>query len=367
MRGGAPQGVHTQDGRAPCWAEPSPALGQGAASVLTPAQVQQWQEQRFVLVDGVWPADLIADAVRAHTDFFPDISPANSAAELAQGKDFRGRQSGFGGGNREQEFPFDSSSDLDVFNQLTLHARALQAVGQLLGTDDLRVTRSNFVAKIGSLGHEKPRTSFSDGFGAVGDQPLHLDFRNNMLLVPSAHRPDAVAGILYLNRVEDAGGATGIVPYEPGSVLDRLPLNVGESEGGWGRTGDYEGREIYERELLPRYREGTCLFYRMDTYHRGTPVYQDSMRRVWGAVWRRADSDWVQAGGAGMHGDTSLGLFAPLLPRLTPAQRACVGFPLPGHEYWTAGTVAAVGERYEGMDMAPYLQALGGGGGLAKL
>ena len=47
---------------------------------------------------------------------------------------------------------------------------------------------------------------------------------------------------------------------------------------------------VYERELLPRYRVGTCLLYRMDTYHRGTPVFKDTMRRVWGAVWRRGDS-----------------------------------------------------------------------------
>ena len=356
-RDGAPQGVHTQDGGAPRWVEPTLALRQGAPSVLTPAQVQQWKEQRFVVVDGIWPADLIADAVRAHTGFVPPISPDNPAAELVRGKDFRGRQTGFGAGNREQEFPFDSK-ELDAFNQLTLHPRALQAVAQLLGTNDLRVTRSNFGAKIGALGHEKPRTSFRTGFGEVGDQPMHLDFRNNMLLVPSAHRPDTVAGILYLNNVEDAGGATGIVPYEPGSVLDRLPLELGESETGWGRTGTYEGREIYERELLPRYRVGTCLLYRMDTYHRGTPVFKDTMRRVWGAVWRRGDSGWVQAGGAGMHGDATLARFAPLLPRLTPAQRAAVGFPLPGNAYWTAETVAAVGERYQGMDMSPYLEGI---------
>lgn len=197
-------------------------------------------------------------------------------------------------------------------------------------------------------------------------QPMHLDFRNNTILVPSAHRPDAVAGILYLNDVDAAGGATGIVPHEPGSVLDRL-LSLGESDAGWGRTADYEGREIYEREMLPRYRVGTCLLYRMDTFHRGTPVYRDTMRRVWGAVWRRGDSGWVQAGGAGMHGDATLSRFAPLLPRLTPTQRAVVGFPLPGNAYWTTDSVAAVGERYPDMDMSPYLEALDVLGPIAKI
>ena len=120
----------------------------------------------------------------------------------------------------------------------------------------------------------------------------------------------------------------------------------------------------------------------MDTYHRGTVVYPDGVRRVHGVVWRRGDSDWVHAGGAGMHaGYGSFGLYAHLFPRISPYQRSVVGFPMPGEcngrlgmivvvatltvgrllrtgsDYWTAETIAAVGERYDGVDMTPYTQA----------
>jgi len=43
-------------------------------------------------------------------------------------------------------------------------------------------------------------------------------------------------------------------------------------------------------------------------------------------------------------------------------QRNLLGFPAPGHRYWTERTIAAVQDRYVGMDMADYRAALRGGG-----
>jgi hypothetical protein len=41
-------------------------------------------------------------------------------------------------------------------------------------------------------------------------------------------------------------------------------------------------------------------------------------------------------------------------------QRALLGFPVPGHSYWSIETVAAVEARYAafGIDMSPYRDAL---------
>jgi len=43
------------------------------------------------------------------------------------------------------------------------------------------------------------------------------------------------------------------------------------------------------------------------------------------------------------------------------AQRCVLGFPPPGHAYWTPATLAAVAARYGplGMDLSPYAEALG--------
>ena len=53
------------------------------------------------------------------------------------------------------------------------------------------------------------------------------------------------------------------------------------------------------------------------------------------------------------------------LEELSVEQRACLGFPPPGHVYWTAETVDAVGNRYSAMDMEPYRKALGDGSAAA--
>lgn len=101
----------------------------------------------------------------------------------------------------------------------------------------------------------------------------------------------------------------------------------------------------------------------MDTFHRGTVVYKDGLRRVWGAVYRRADSDWVHAGGQGMHGveNGAFARFSHFFPQLSPAQRSAVGFPAVDSDYWTEDTIAAVGKRYSGIDWAPYRALLLGG------
>lgn len=43
---------------------------------------------------------------------------------------------------------------------------------------------------------------------------------------------------------------------------------------------------------------------------------------------------------------------------MSTPQRNVLGFPPPGNRYWTAQTIAAVADRYNGIDMQDYQQAL---------
>jgi hypothetical protein len=38
----------------------------------------------------------------------------------------------------------------------------------------------------------------------------------------------------------------------------------------------------------------------------------------------------------------------------TPYQREMLGFPPPGHDFWTEETIAGVSARFPGIDMTPY-------------
>ena len=46
------------------------------------------------------------------------------------------------------------------------------------------------------------------------------------------------------------------------------------------------------------------------------------------------------------------------IQRTTPAQRAVLGFPPPGHPYWNEQTLEAVAARYPRMDLTDYRAAL---------
>jgi hypothetical protein len=46
--------------------------------------------------------------------------------------------------------------------------------------------------------------------------------------------------------------------------------------------------------------------------------------------------------------------------RATPRQLALFGFPPPGHPYWTEATLTGTAQRYPGLDMTPWRQALRG-------
>ena len=125
-------------------------------------------------------------------------------------------------------------------------------------------------------------------------------------------------------------------------------------EGSWARDQQHMST-VYGRERPVRFRTGTTILYCLDTWHRATPVAAGRCRWSHHHVWRVRGADFVQHQA-----------FVPLLAQMPPVymasldvvQRAVLGFPAPGHEWWTAETVASAGQRY-GMDMmTPYRQAL---------
>jgi hypothetical protein len=106
------------------------------------------------------------------------------------------------------------------------------------------------------------------------------DFGNNTILVPPPDHPESIQCRLFLSHVEDAGASFAVVPHP-----QTVPFDAEDTRS---------PAELYASERLVRYRPGTVVMYRADTYHRGTPAIEGSLRRTHGFVFRRADCDWVQ-------------------------------------------------------------------------
>lgn len=331
---------------------------------LTPEQVESWRSDGFTLVDGVVPETLIAELQAAAEAEFPSVGadtanadPTGSVAELGSAVNFPARLSGF--------------------NEATLHPRLLGAVGQLLGREPsgLRLSQSDLWPKYG-------QTQATPGPEDGQDQRIHIDYPNHTLAHPAPwDRPEAVEMILYLSDHADCGGSTALVPRTgPDDPAYRWPIvdspgivdlnyindrDTAETYFAEHRPELADWRQsLYERERWTRFRPGTIVFYRHDTWHRGTPLTPGARRLAQNMTYRRAECEWISTLHVGwawkMYEDDQF--MERLIAQASLDQRAVLGFPQPGNDYWCAETIQAVHARYGvfGFDPSPYQQALNG-------
>jgi hypothetical protein len=311
------------------------------------------------LVDGLFPVDLISRARAESLPFFPVAGTRESEAVTDYGS------------QGTMEFPTPSGA----INEITLHPRLLGAVSQLLGLriEDLRLTQSEPWAKYG-------RDVSARGALDNQDQRMHVDYPNHTLTHPADwNRPEAVSILLYFDAVEECGGATEFVPREgPEDPAYQGPLvrtpglaglefvNDREQAAAYLRgaapdTARWREENLYARAKSIHYRPGTILFYRQDLWHRGTPLEPGAMRLIQNMTFRRKDCEWISTVHQGwawaMYRSSKV--MVKLLAEGSVAQRCVLGFPEPGHAYWTRGTLEAVRARLGpwGMDMAPYERA----------
>lgn len=326
---------------------------------LTPEQVDSWQSRGFALVDGVLPDELVAQLQAAAEDHFP----AANAPESESITDF----------GSAVNFP----STLDGFNEATLHPRLVGAVGQLLDRDvsDLRLSQSDLWPKYG-------HSTQSAGAYDNQDQRIHIDYPNHTLAHPAPwDRPEAVEMILYLSDHADCGGSTAVVPRTgPDDPAYRWPIvdSPGIAELDYINSRDHAEsyfaeqrpalaawrQSLYERERWTRFRPGTIVFYRHDTWHRGTPLTPGTRRLAHNITYRRAECEWIST----LHVGWAWQMYRNdkylerLIAQASLDQRAVLGFPQPGNAYWCDETIAAVQARYGvfGFDPLPYQEALAG-------
>ncbi len=324
--------------------------------VLPVEEVSRWREHGFCLVHDLLPETLLQDLLSDAMDTFP--APGSEAA--ANTRDF-------GSGQR---FVFPSRST--VANAVTLHANLLQAVATLLGVGvmQLRLTQSDVWPKYG-----RAETSVNKYDNA--EQRIHCDYPNHMLVHPPPwEQPAAVEIIIYLNNHDECGGATAVVPREgPDDPAYSWPIVKTPGVAGLQYVNDRDRAEaylhearpeaaqfradhLYPREVVADYRFGSVLFYRHDTWHRGTPLKRDALRIVQNLTFRRDDADWINI----LHPGWSWSMYHPdqhlerLVAQASVEQRTVMGFPAPGSSYWSDATVDAVEARYAawGIDMSPY-------------
>ncbi len=325
---------------------------------LTTAQVNRWRDEGYALVSGLMPPELISAIQQAADEKFP-----------GPGSDAAGDIADFGS---NVNFP----TQIAALNQITLYEPLLDAVAALLGvaTEEIRLTQSDLWPK---YGHTQKK-----GVQDNQDQRIHVDYPNHMLAHPAPwDRPEAVEIIIYFDDVEETGGSTAVVPRQgKDDACYRWPIVDTPGIGDLRYINDRTSAEayfaeerphlaafresLYEREVHTGFKPGDVLFYRHDTWHRGTPMKAGTRRIVLNMTYRKASAEWISTLHVGWawkaYRDNKF--LERLIAGASLKQRAVMGFPQPGAEYWCEETIEAVTARYGmfGFDPAPYRDALRG-------
>jgi ectoine hydroxylase-related dioxygenase (phytanoyl-CoA dioxygenase family) len=325
-----------------------------SSGALTDQQVAQWQDEGYTFVSGVVPAATI-EALRsaAEAQFPKPGSP--EAREIAD----------FGSAGA-----FTFPSEVQSFNALTLDESLLDAVAQLLETtvENLRLTQSDLWPKYGRDEHK--------GIQDNSDQRIHVDYPNHTIAHPTPwHRPEAVEMIIYLSDESETGGATAVVPRQGrNDPAYRWPIVDSPGIGDLRYVNDRTSAEnyfaeqrpeladwrktLYSREMKAAFKPGDILFYRHDTWHRGTPMKNNALRLVQNLTFRLAEAEWISTLHVGWAWKAYRNnkFLEKLIATSSLKQRAVMGFPQPGSAFWCEETIDAVTARYGmfGFDPAPY-------------
>lgn len=296
---------------------------------------KQWQDEGWVIVDRLLPADVVSDALAelqasGRTELAGPIrrpellarrrrSEANSDEVAFRAPQFDGTTL----------FPID---DCPTLNRLFVDEALLRFAQLALDSKDLRIYQSRVWSKQGD------HTDY--------EQPMHRD--GNHSLIPISNVPEwwHLELFVYLQDVDEHNGATGVVPgsVARASLTDRASLDKAQAP------------ELYEAEMLASAPAGSVLAYRSDVWHRGHNLAPGTDRHIMVVSYKPATATFV---GFDEH--------APLVnhpdwvrfaEQCTPDQLALFGVPRPGHRYWTTELIDAMAGIYPDLDLAPWREQL---------
>jgi hypothetical protein len=253
---------------------------------------------------------------------------------------------------RRERFLGDEFAGIDTFpfasvevSLLAVHDKVLALASELLGDDDIHLYGAEAWAKY---------TGACDY-----DQHLHRDYLNHTILVPStAPEFRQVEMFVFLTDVPEELGPPHLVPRRHTKDLPAVPnwyLRPGHP--GSGRFDDGSGSpDLYGNEVSGAGPAGTVIAFEQGTFHRGTGLTAPrGARYSMHLNFRRANLPWAQRVPWAVTSFTDA--WVDFVGRAAPRQLRALGFPAPGHPYWTDETLAGVALRYPALDMSPWKAA----------
>jgi len=294
--------------------------------MLDPEYKAAWETDGWCVIPSVVPAGVVQAAQNAVDHLFPTATEMDSGVENERTTPWRTTFDA-----KWPEFPYRSRT----LSRLPFLDEVLEVATSFLGTDDLRLYMSVITAKYANQ---------SSGY----NQLLHADFPNHSLLVPQiADRFPQLELFIYLSDVTAADGATRMVSRARTADIPIEQHTLGYAEF----------PELYDESGIAEGSAGSIVAYQPDVYHRSVDLTEPGHRRIMmHASYRLAAAEWSQYQAWAFNG------FSPewhnFVQAAGPTELALLGFPEPGHAYWTEDSIRRVNARYPGLDMSPWRAAV---------
>jgi hypothetical protein len=294
------------------------------------ADVAAWQRDGGVLIERFFTPK----EVQAVHDDFVTVFDRQAGADEALEKKAPGEIGRFNPAQFSTfaAIPFDCSPAL---NLIGVHPELIRFARAALETDHIHLYQCQAWAKF---------TGDADY-----DQPLHTDFANHTLTVPSEDaRDNSITILCYFTDVSEAHGPMHYVRRS-----DSEPLVGPEAM--------FSGDPDLQQKLAPLEKSsaspaGSIFPYSIDVYHRGTNLTSPGgYRFAVMACFKRADNDAIGYHAWPYHHTQP---WTNVFEHATPDQLSCFGVHPPGHPFWTPVTLDRAAVRYPGWDLTPYREAM---------
>jgi hypothetical protein len=312
-----------------------------SARLASDAEVTAWQEDGWVLLEGLVGAEEIDAAVDDLRRVFPTTAEYHADPEGVterwkghprepeeayvwpdEGPGFRPGQQRWGA-----SFPFAGSGAL---SRLFVHPSIVDFAERALGSTDIRLYQAGASAKYSGL------TNY--------EQPMHVDRNHSWIPAGDASPWWNLEGFLYLSDVTASANPTRLVSVrETADIVS--PYGV--------VLPGMDHDEMYAAERgVPGVR-GSYLAYRSDVWHRGAPFGAPGTARFLAAIaFKNAGQDWI---GYDQQQSNSTGPeWTAFVEHSTPRELELFGFPPPGHPIWSEALLQRTALRYPGLDLAPW-------------
>jgi Phytanoyl-CoA dioxygenase (PhyH) len=297
---------------------------------ISDAHLDEVHTKGFTVMEGFVEPDLLAAAQQNLWDIFPTPETYFSDPETHR-RFVRGQFSGI------RHYPFPA----DALNRLAIHPDLIDAAARYCDTTDLDIYKIELWGKYS---------------GAVDyDQGHHRDYAGHTLTVTKdASDFRMMTTFILLSDVTMETGPTKVVPLEYSRHLAR---HIGEIEPERDTDGPFGRGTFDDVEVSVTGKAGSIFIYHPDVVHRGSSLLGREVSRFALLVdLSPIRKRWTGKQSWPTHATSPLWK-APFIA-MSPYERTLFGFPGIDDDFWDEQTIRDTGNRYAGMNMEPYTDAL---------